>query len=184
MQLLARTDAHCNAYRGVLMPDPMRPYICFELSSKTTVKKPQVKLPADEADLPGASRRQLQVLQGLELRMAGMASRLGNPWAAAACPDDRATSNPTGWRTDADLEGAMRSAAWRTMESMAATLRRSLLRGLCWLLIPDAVHETMSLCVVALPVRGRTHTSGKGTLMVVRVVFAQVRAPGSPMQHI
>ena len=36
--------------------------------------------------------------------MAGMASRLGNTWAAAACPGDRASSNPTGWRTDADVD--------------------------------------------------------------------------------
>ena len=70
--------------------------------------------------------------KGLHLkpRMAGMASLLGNPWAAAACPDDRASSNPTGWRKDADLERAMRSAAWRTMELMAATLRRSFFRSL------------------------------------------------------
>ena len=31
MQLLTLTDAHHNAYKGVLMPDPIRPYTCFEI---------------------------------------------------------------------------------------------------------------------------------------------------------
>ena len=48
MQFLTLTDAHHNAHKGVLMPNPMRPYTCFELSSKTTVKKSQVKMPADK----------------------------------------------------------------------------------------------------------------------------------------
>ena len=48
MQLLTLTDAHHNAYNGVLMPDPMRRHICFELSSKAAVKKSEVKMPADQ----------------------------------------------------------------------------------------------------------------------------------------
>ena len=40
----------------------------------------------------------------LEPRMAGMASGLGNPGAAAACPGDKTSNNPTGWRTVADSD--------------------------------------------------------------------------------
>ena len=47
-QLLTLTDAQHNAQKCVLMHDPMRPYICFELSSKAAVKKSQAKMPADQ----------------------------------------------------------------------------------------------------------------------------------------
>ena len=47
-QLLALTGVHHNAHKGVLVPDPMRPHTCFEISSKTTVKKSQVKMPAEK----------------------------------------------------------------------------------------------------------------------------------------
>ena len=142
MQLLTLTDAHHNAYKDVLMPDPMRPYTCFESFSKTTVKKSQANMPAvkqifqEQADdsfkfckakrldddkfnnlLPTKTQTCPWTLESLfeksdafrkqkgsplEPGMAGMASRLGNPWTAAACPDGRASSNPTGWRTDPD----------------------------------------------------------------------------------
>ena len=81
----------------------------------------------------------------LEPRMAGMASQLGNPWAAAACPDDRASSNPTGWRTDPDLDegdacGSMADdgANGRDVEAEPPPELGSVLN-------PGAVHETMSL---------------------------------------
>ena len=50
--------------KGVLRPDPMRPYICFELSSKTTVKKSQVKMLADKQIFQEQADDSLQVLQG------------------------------------------------------------------------------------------------------------------------
>ena len=46
MQLQSLVDANQNTYKGVLLPDPMRPYTCFEFASETTISKSQVKMPA------------------------------------------------------------------------------------------------------------------------------------------
>ena len=186
MQLLTLTDVHHNAYKGVLMPDPMRPYTCSEISSKTTVKKFQVKMPAEkqifqeQADdsfkfckatrldddkfnkllltktqtcpwtLESLFEKSDAVRQrkglSLEPRMAGMASRLGNPWAAAACPGDRASSNPTGWRTDADLdEGDDACGSMADDGASGSDAETAPPPELGSVLNPDAVHETVSL---------------------------------------
>ena len=186
MQLLTLTDVHHNAFKGVLMPDPMRPYTCFEISSKTTVKMSQVKMPAEKQifqeqaddsfkfckakrfdddkfhkllltktqtcpwtleslfEKSDAVRKQKGL--PLESRMAGMASRLGNLWAAAACPGDRASSNPTGWRTDADFdEGDAACGSMADDGADGSDVETEPPPELGSVLNPDAVHETMSL---------------------------------------
>ena len=166
MQLLTLTDAHHNAYKGVLVPDPMRPCTCFEIFSKTTVKKSKVKMPAEKQIFQEQADDSLKFCKAkrldddkfnkllltktqtcpstleslfeksdavrmqkglpLEPRMAGMASRLGNPWAAAAFVTEPAATRQVGAQMQTKMRATMRAAAW-TMEPMAATLRRSLL---------------------------------------------------------
>ena len=167
MQLLTLKDAHRNACKSVLMPDPMRPNTCFEISSKTTVKESQVKMPAEKQifqekaddsfkfckakrldddkfnkllltktqtcpstleslfEKSDAVRKQKGL--PLEPRMAGMASRLGNPWVAAAFVTEPAATRQVGAQMQTKMRATMRAAAWRTMEPMAATFRRNLL---------------------------------------------------------
>ena len=186
VQLLTLTDAHHNACKGVLMPDPMRPYTCFETSSKTTVKMSQVKVPAEkqifqeqaddsfkfckakrfdddkfhkllltqtqtcpwtlESLFEKSEAVRKQNCLPLESRMARMASRLGNPWAAAACTGDRASSNPTSWRTDADFdEGDAACGSMADDGTDGSDVETEPPPELGSVLNPDAVHETMSL---------------------------------------
>ena len=165
MQLLTLTDVHHNAYKGVLVPDPMRPYTCFEIFSKTTVKKSKVKMPAEKQIFQEQADDSLKFCKAkrldddkfnkllltktqtcpwtleslfeksdavrmqkglpLEPRMAGMASRLANPWAAAAFVTEPAETRQVGAQMQMKMRATMRAAAWRTMEPMAATLSRS-----------------------------------------------------------
>ena len=77
--------------------------------------------------------------------MAGMASRLGNPWAAAACPGDQASSIPTGWRTDADLdEGDAACGSMADDGADGSDVETEPPPELGSVLNPDAVHATMS----------------------------------------
>ena len=171
MQLLTWTGAHYNASRGVLMPDPMRPCICFELASKATVKKSQVKMPADkqifqkQADdrFKFCKPRRLDDDKSTELLLTKTQTCA---WTLESLCSRRATQSESRracfripewleWRRGLGTLGlpllalmtkpaatrqvgaqmqigmrAMRAAAWRTMEPMAATLRRSFFRSL------------------------------------------------------
>ena len=78
--------------------------------------------------------------------MAGMASRLGKPWAAADCPGDRASSKPTSWRTDADLdEGDDACGSMADDGANGSDVETAPPLELGSVLNPDAVHEPMSL---------------------------------------
>ena len=116
--------------------------------------------------------------------MTGMASRLGNPQAAAACSGDRASRKPTGWRTDAGLDEGDGACSMADGGASGSDVETEPPPKLGSVLNPDAVHETMSLfggtesAKQNARVRSRMHRSSKGTQIMVRAVLsAQVRAP-------